>query len=169
MILMLTADENWNIGLKGKMLIDLEKDLQRFKEKTTGNIIIMGRKTLLAIPGEKALPDRINIVMTRDKEFKRDGIVTINSIDHLFETLDKINSDGTKKVFVIGGANIVVQLLQYCNKAYITRILKGFPDHDTSIPNLDESNDWEIVKEEEIIQQENIRYKYVDYRRKSII
>ncbi|OLS02337.1 dihydrofolate reductase [Tissierella creatinophila] len=169
MILMLTADKNWNIGLKGKMLVDLEEDLKRFKEKTTGNIIIMGRKTLMAIPGEKALPNRVNIVMTRDKEFKKDGIVTVNSVDHLFKTLDKINSDGTKKVFVTGGASIVRELLKYCDKAYITKILKEFPQHDTSIPNLDESSDWEIVKEGNIIHQEDIKYKYIDYKRKASI
>lgn len=167
MILMLTADKNWNIGLKGKMLIDLEKDLERFKEKTTGNIIIMGRKTLMAIPEQKALPDRINIVMTRDKEFQRDGIITINSIEHLFETLDKINSDDSKKVFVTGGASIVKQLLQYCNKAYITKILEEFPEHDTSIDNLDQDGNWEIINEGDIIEQEGIRYKYVDYIRKA--
>lgn len=166
MILMLTADEKWNIGLKGEMLIDLDEDLKRFKEKTTGNIIIMGRKTLMAVPGQEALPDRINIVMTRDKTFKKKDILTVNSLDHLFQVLDNINADGSKKVFVTGGASIVDQLLRYCNKAYITKILKIFPEHDTSIPNLDKDDDWEIVDESKVIEQENIKYKYVDYIRK---
>ncbi len=166
MILMLTADEKWNIGLKGEMLIDLDEDLKRFKEKTTGNIIIMGRKTLMAVPGQEALPDRINIVMTRDKTFKKKDIMTVNSLDHLFQVLDNINADGSKKVFVTGGASIVDQLLRYCNRAYITKILKIFPEHDTSIPNLDKDDDWEIVDESKVIEQENIKYKYVDYIRK---
>lgn len=166
MILMLTADEKWNIGLKGEMLIDLEEDLKRFKEKTTGNIIIMGRKTLMAVPGEKALPHRINIVMTRDKTFKKKDIVAVNSLDHLFQVLDTINADGSKKVFVTGGATIVDQLLKYCNRAYITKILKTFPKHDTSIANLDKDEDWKQLAEGEIIQQEDISYKYVDYIRK---
>lgn len=165
MILMLTADENWNIGLKGKMLIDLEADLKRFKEKTMGNIIIMGRNTLKAIPGEKALPGRINIVMTRDKSFKREGIVTVNSINDLFKTLDDINPCGSKEVFVTGGASIVEQLLKYCDRAYITKILKLFPEHDTTIPNLDKDKDWKIINESETIKQGNIKYKYVDYIR----
>nr|WP_300002695.1 dihydrofolate reductase [Tissierella sp.] len=166
MILMLTADKNWNIGLKGQMLVDLEEDLQRFKEKTTGNIIIMGRNTLRAIPGEKSLPGRVNIVMTRDRSFQRDDLVIVNSLDHLFKTLKELNPDGEKEIFVTGGASIVQQLLEYCDRAYITKILKEFPDYDTSIPNLDRDEDWEIVKEDEIISQGDIDYKYVDYRRK---
>lgn len=165
MILMLTADEKWNIGLKGKMLIDLEADLKRFKEKTMGNIIIMGRNTLKAIPGEKSLPGRVNIVMTRDKTFKRDDLVIVNSIEDLFKTLEKINPDGRKEVFVTGGARIVEQLLEYCDRAYITKILKTFPEHDTSIPNLDKDKSWKIINEEEIIKQGDVSYKYVDYAR----
>ena len=165
---MLTADENWNIGLKGEMLVDLEEDLKRFKEKTIGNIVIMGRNTLRAIPGEKSLPGRVNIVMTRDKDFKRDDIVTVNSIDHLFETLDEINPDGKKEVFVTGGASIVEQLLEYCDRAYITKILKSFPEHDTSIPDLDLDKNWKIVNEGEKIRQDDIEYKYVDYVREDM-
>lgn len=165
MILMLTADENWNIGLKGKMLIDLKEDLKRFKEKTMGNIIIMGRSTLEAVPGEKALPGRINIVMTRNKNFKKDDIIAANSLDGLFEILEDINRDGSRDVFVIGGESIVQQLLKYCDKAYVTKILKSFKNHDTSIPSLDKDKDWKIYSEGEIIEQDDIEYKYVEYRR----
>lgn len=165
MILILTADNNWKIGLKGEMLVDLEEDLKRFKAKTVGNIIIMGRSTLEAIPSQKALPDRINLVMTRNPEFKREGIITINSIDHLFKTLKEINGDGSKDVFVTGGESIVRQLLKYCNKAYITKILKTFQNHDTSIPNLDKLDEWKRVEESEIINQDGIEYRYVDYIR----
>lgn len=166
MILMLTADENWNIGLKGKMLIDLKEDLKRFKKKTMGNIIIMGKNTLEAVPGQKALPGRTNIVMTRNKDFKKEGIIPVHSIKDLFETLEEINSDGNKEVFVIGGESIVKQLLKYCDKAYITKILKDFKDHDTSIPSLDKDDDWFVVKEGHIIEQEGVKYKYVEYKRK---
>lgn len=169
MILMLTADENWNIGLKGEMLVDLEEDLKRFKEKTMGNIVIMGRNTLRAIPGEKSLPGRVNIVMTRDKTFKREDLVIVNSLDDLFKTLDDINPDHSKEVFVTGGASIVEQLLQYCDRAYITKILKSFPEHDTSIPDLDQDKNWKIVDESEKIKQDDIEYKYVDYARKKQI
>ena len=71
-----------------------------------------------------------------------------------------------RSVFVTGGATIVDQLLKYCNRAYITKILKTFPKHDTSIANLDKDEDWKQLAEGEIIQQEDISYKYVDYIRK---
>lgn len=168
MILMLTADENWNIGLKGKMLIDLKEDLKRFKDKTIGNIIIMGRNTLEAIPGQTALPGRINIVLTRNKDFKREGIVIVNSIEDLFKTLEEINKDENLDVFVIGGESVGKQLLKYCHTAYITKILKEFKDHDTSIANLDKDRNWILINEGDIIKQEGISYKYVEYKRKNI-
>lgn len=165
MILMLTADENWNIGLKGKMLIDLKEDLKRFKEKTMGNIIIMGRSTLEAVPGEKALPGRINIVMTRNKDFQKQDIIAVHSLEDLFKKLEVLNSEGEREVFVIGGESIVDQLLEYCNRAYITKILKSFKNHDTSIPSLDRDENWELVWEGQRIEQDGIEYKYVEYRR----
>ena len=165
MILMLTADESWNIGVEGKMLVDLEEDLERFKEKTTDNIIIMGRTTLEAIPSGGPLANRLNIVMTRNKDFKKEGIVTANSVDHLLEILEEINPEGEMKVFVTGGESIVRQLLKYCDKAFITKILKNFSIHDRKIPNLDEDKDWYIADESALIRQDDVEYKYVEYRR----
>ena len=69
MILLFAVDTNWNIGYKGALLVKISNDLKRFKKLTTGNIIIMGRKTFESLPGRKALPNRVNIVMTRDKDY----------------------------------------------------------------------------------------------------
>lgn len=159
------VDENWNIGYDGDMLFKISKDLQRFRSLTETNIVIMGRKTFESLPDQKALPNRINIIITRDAEYKADDILVVTSIDELFQLLDVINPDNEMVSFVIGGGNIAHQLLQYCNYAYITKVLRSFDATDTLIPNLDEDQDWVKVKETEYYMQDDLMYYYVDYMR----
>lgn len=163
MILIFAVDENWNIGVDGGMLTAIPEDLTRFRLTTEGNIVIMGRRTLEAIPGQNPLPDRVNILITRNKDDKREGFHILNSLDDLPILLEEINPDGKMEVFVTGGGSVVRQLLPQCNRAYITKILKSFDRADTSIPNLDLEVGWEIESESEIFQFENLKYKYVNY------
>lgn len=167
MKMIFAVDENWNIGYDGDMLFKISKDLQRFRRLTETNIIIMGRKTFESLPDQKALPNRINIVITRDAEYKADDILVVTSIDELFQLLEKINPDNKMVNFVIGGGNIAYQLLQYCNYAYITKVLRSFDATDTLIPNLDEDQDWVIEKQSEYYMQDDLMYNYVDYVRVS--
>ena len=69
MIAIAAVDSNWAIGKDGKLLANIPADMKYFREVTTGNVIVMGRKTLDSFPGGRALPDRVNIVLTRDKSF----------------------------------------------------------------------------------------------------
>ena len=79
-----TVDENWGIGKDGGMLDHLPKDLAFFKRKTTGHVIVMGRKTLESFPGGKPLPDRLNIVLTQQVEFDApEGVVQVHSLPEL--------------------------------------------------------------------------------------
>ncbi|NLC03534.1 MAG: dihydrofolate reductase [Tissierellia bacterium] len=165
MKMIFAVDENWNIGYDGDMLFKISKDLQRFRRLTETNIIIMGRKTFESLPDQKALPNRINIVITRDATYKADDIVVVTSIDELFQLLEKINPDNSMVNFVIGGGNIAHQLLQYCNYAYITKVLRSFDATDTLIPNLDEDQDWKILSQSPYYMQDDLMYNYVDYER----
>lgn len=165
MILIFAVDNNWNIGYDGDLLYKISEDLKRFRMLTENNIIIMGRRTFESLPDKKALPNRINIVITRDKEYKADGGIVIHSLDELFALLKELNPNNEMENFVIGGGNIAKQMISYCNKAYITKIFKSFENADTFIPNLDLDNEWKIVKESEVYQQEDLYYKYVDYVR----
>lgn len=165
MILIFAVDKNWNIGYKGDLLYKISEDLKRFRRLTTGNIIIMGRKTLESLPDKKALPDRINVVITRDKNYKADDVLVVHSINELFDLIKRLNPDDQMDNFVIGGGNIGKQLLPYSNKAYITKIDKAFDKADTTLPNLEDDNSWKIIKESETYIQDNVRYKYVDYVR----
>lgn len=165
MKMLFAVDENWNIGYDGDMLFKISKDLQRFRELTETNIIIMGRKTFESLPDQKALPNRINIVITRNPEYTADDILVVTSIDELFQLLGVINPGNQLVNFVIGGGNIAHQLLQYCNYAYITKVLRSFDATDTLIPNLDEDQDWVINSESEYFMQDDLMYNYVDYVR----
>lgn len=167
MILIFAVDNNWNIGFGGKMLADLPEDLKRFRELTEENIVIMGRKTLEAIPGQNPLANRINILVTRSRDFDNKGFHIIDDLDNLLPLLKQINPNDDKMVFVTGGETIVRQVMPHCSKAYITKIDKSFKETDTCIPNLDLDNSWKIVNESEIYNQGDLRYKYVDYIRVS--
>lgn len=166
MILIFAVDNNWNIGLNGGMLTEIREDLKRFKSITEGNIVIMGRRTLEAIPGQNPLPGRVNVLVTRSTEYRDKGFHIIDDLNNLYSLLKELNPDNKMEVFVTGGGNVVSQLMPYCNKAYITKILRSFPNADTSIPNLDKEDDWKIVKESKIYKENDLLYKYVDYTRK---
>lgn len=165
MVLIFAVDENWNIGYKGKMLTEIRADLRRFREITEGNIVVMGRKTFDAIPGNEPLPNRINIIMTRNKDFEDRGFVVVDSVWDLLETLNEINQNGEKEVFITGGQNVVEQLMHHCHSAYITKILKTFDKADTAMVNLDEREDWKIVDESEIYEENGTKFQYVEYKR----
>lgn len=165
MKMIFAVDRNWNIGYDGDMLFKISKDLQRFREFTEENIIIMGRKTFESLPGKKALPDRINIVITRDKRYKADNIIVVNSVEELFLLLKKLNCNNEMEEFLIGGGNLTYQMLKYCDEAYITKVNKAFDISDTLIPNLDIDEDWKIIKESETDYQDDLEYKYVNYQR----
>lgn len=165
MILLFAVDNNWNIGYKGDLLVKISTDLKRFKKLTTGNIIIMGRKTFESLPNKKALPNRINIVMTRNKDYTSDDIIVVTSVEELIKTLKEINPENEMENYLIGGGNICRSLMPYCSKAYITKVFKAFEKADTSMPNLDEDNTWKIEKTSEIYSQDGLDYQYVDYIR----
>ena len=165
MILLYAVDGNWGIGYEGDLLCKISEDLKGFKKLTTDNIIIMGRKTFESLPGGKALPNRVNVVLTKDKSYKRDNIEVVNSLDEMFELLKDIDPNEEKKRFVIGGGNVGILLLPYSNKGYITKVFKCFDQIDTTFPNLDEDKEWKVTKESEVKSQDDLDYKYVEYDR----
>ena len=100
MNLIVAADKNWGIGKDGGLLCHLPEDLKYFKEKTLGSVIVYGRKTLESFPGGKPLPKRINIVLTRDEDFKRENVTAVNGVDALLKELEKYAD--TLYPFVLG-------------------------------------------------------------------
>jgi dihydrofolate reductase len=121
--------ENNVIGKDNKLIWHLPADLKHFKELTSGHHIIMGRKTWESI-GKKPLPDRTNIVITRDKNYKTEGCILVHSLDEALAA-----AKGQEEVFVIGGAEIYKQAMDKADKLYITRVHHKF-EGDTFFPEI---------------------------------
>jgi dihydrofolate reductase len=130
---------NGCIGKDNDLPWRLPADLKFFKKTTLGHTILMGRKTFESI-GSKPLPGRKNVVITRDVNFKSEGVDIYHSIDKALEQL--IDED----IFIIGGAQIYEQTLQLTDFLYITRV-NTTVDGDAYFPEISSSN-WELIQEE---------------------
>ena len=129
-VLVAAIGENGEMGANNDLLWHLPGDLPRFKKMTTGYPIIMGRKTFDSIG--KALPGRLNIVLSANIDWQRDDVVTVDSIN---KAIDKAKENKTKKVFVIGGGQIYKLFLPYATKLELTEVYDA-PVADTYFPNF---------------------------------
>ena len=120
MNIIVAADKNWGIGKDNKLLVSIPADMKFFRETTTGNVVVMGRKTLESFPGGLPLKRRTNIVLTKDVNYQVKDAVLVHSVEELLEELKKYDSEN---VYVIGGDSVYRQLLPYCDIAQ-----KGFSD-----------------------------------------
>ena len=149
------------IGKDNAMLWKLPDDLKRFKEKTSGHTIIMGRKTFESLGG--ILPDRKHIILSRNPDFNIDSDC-VKVVHSLLELQDYM--DDEEEHFVIGGAIIYNLLMPYCKKMYITQLDKDF-EGDTVFPKINEE-DWEEVSREKGPEDEinDFGYEYITYIKK---
>jgi len=141
MNLIAAVDLNWGIGFNCELLERIPADMKYFKNKTVGKIIVMGRSTFESLPNRKPLEQRVNIVLTKNKNYKCEGVILCYSLEQLFTELKKYNQED---IFIIGGESIYAQLISHCNKAYITKIYKQYV-HNKVLINLDEDDKWKKV------------------------
>lgn len=154
------ADRNWAIGNQGRLLVHLPGDLKYFKERTLGNVVVMGRATLASLPGGAPLPGRTNIVLSRNSEFQAKCTVC-SSVENLLKELEKHDRE---RVFIIGGGQVYQQLLPYCHGVYVTKIDGEFPA-DTHFEDLDKSPAWSLVWESEPQEENGVSYRFTEYQR----
>src|SRR3954462_4657782 len=129
------AAENDAIGKDNGMLWHLPNDLKFFKNITWAMPVLMGRKTFEAL-GNKPLNGRANIILTRNKAYKAEGTVVVNTVkDAAFFA----KQNDYKEIMVIGGGEIYKQLLPKASKVYLTRVHASFPEADAFFPSLDQS------------------------------
>lgn len=139
MKMIVAVDRNWGIGKDGDLLVHIPEDMNFFKSKTTGNVVVMGRKTFESFPGKKALPDRVNLVLTRNPEWTGDGAQCVSGRDALEAELGKYTD---RDVYIIGGGQIYREYLPDCDRIYVTHIDADY-QADTWFPNLEEEAGFE--------------------------
>lgn len=156
------VDANWAIGNKNRLLTSIPADMKFFREKTTGHVVVMGRKTLESFPNGLPLKNRINIVLTANRSYKAKDAVIVHTKEELLEELKKYDS---KELYVIGGGSIYEMLLPYCDTAYITKIDHAYAA-DTYFPNLDQMDEWEMTDVSEEQTCFDLEYVFAKYERK---
>ncbi|SDJ68443.1 dihydrofolate reductase [Sediminibacillus albus] len=150
------------IGYKNDLPWRLPNDLKFFKRLTTSHCVIMGRKTFESMNGP--LPNRKNVILTRDEEYHPEGCEVIHSIDTI---VDWSKANPEEEYFVIGGGDIFEQILPFSDRMYMTLIDEEFPG-DTYFPMFDES-EWSLTRKEKGEKNEKNPYDYyfIQYDRKS--
>lgn len=137
------VDKNLGIGSCGQLLESYPEDMTFFKKKTSGNIVIMGRKTWDSLP-KKPLSNRLNVIITSKPIENTDSIIFITMEDFI-KQLNELKKD-PRDIYIIGGASIYEQLLSYCDKIYMTMIPKVYENADTFFPQLNQK-EWKIIRE----------------------
>lgn len=159
------VDENYGIGYKDQLLTHIPEDLKYFKKMTLGNVIIMGRKTLEALPGGKPLPDRTTIVLTNNLEYSHEDVIVVHSLDELFKCLKGYDDD---HIFVAGGETIYQQLLPYCEFGYIT-FLKGSFNADKHMLPINTLLQWQKVWESEEKNHNGLLFRFTKYKNGQVL
>ena len=150
------------IGKNNQLLWHVPADLKRFKSLTLGHPIIMGRKTfdsILAILG-KPLPGRTNIILTRDKTYRHEGVLVTHSLE---EALAAAQSENPKEIHIGGGAELYRQALPLVSHLHVTGFFSD-QDGDAFFPDFEQ--EFEKVEEHPVQEHEGLQFQWVDYVRK---
>jgi dihydrofolate reductase len=159
--IIVAVSEDWGIGKDNELLWHISEDLKRFKRLTTGNTVIMGKKTWESLP-RRPLAGRKNIVLTDNPQESIENSVTAYSID---DALSKCSAG--EEIFIIGGGSIYRQFMPIADRLFITHVHKKAPA-DIYFPEIDPGI-WEITEKEEYKSdlEESIPYTYTIYERKN--
>ncbi|MCK9159360.1 MAG: dihydrofolate reductase [Bacteroidaceae bacterium] len=159
--IIVAIDRKRAIGFEGKLLFHLPDDMKRFKALTTGNTVIMGRKTFESLP-KGALPNRRNIVLTKNPTAKYPEAEVFSSLEKAIE-----NCKTDEKVFIIGGASVYEKALPLVDELCITEIDDFAPNADTFFPTLSTGEWIEKSREEHLADEKNHwTFAFVNYIRK---
>ena len=160
MELIVAVYDDWGIGRDGTQPIALSADRKFFRETTRGCLVIAGRKTIADFPGQKPLPGRVNVAISRNAA-EIPGFTLCKTVE---EAADLAKT--AQRAMVIGGGSIYVQMLPYCDTAYITKV-HVTPESDTFFPNLDEMDDWYIAETLMQGEENGIGYEMLLYKRRT--
>lgn len=158
MELIVAVYDDWGIGCGGTQPIALSADRKFFRETTRGAMVIAGRRTIGDFPGQKPLPGRVNVALTRgDPELP--GFTVCHSPEEAAEL-----AQSARRCFVIGGGSVYRQMLPYCDAAYITKV-HCVTECDTWFPDLDQDPDWFLAETLLSGEENGIPYEMLLYKR----
>jgi dihydrofolate reductase len=154
--IIVAASENSVIGYKNALPWHISEDLKNFKKITINHSVIMGRKTFESIG--KPLKDRRNIVISRDKTLKIEGVEVVNSLDDaVCRTKDE------NEIFIIGGEQIYKIALPISTNMHITRVYSTI-EGDAFFPTF-ENSQWKILSQNDLESNEGLKFSFIDYER----
>ena len=159
MELIVAVFDDWGIGKEGTQQIALAADRKFFRETTRGAMVIAGRRTVQDFPGQKPLPGRQNVMLTRSSG-EIPGFTVCSSPEQAVQL-----AKHAPRAMVIGGGSIYRQMLPLCDTAYVTKI-HAQPESDTFFPNLDEDPQWILEQVLQSGEENGIGYEMCLYRRK---
>jgi len=153
--LVVAASTNNAIGKNNQLLWHLPEDLRFLKNITWGMPVLMGKRSFQAL-GYKPLKGRINLILTTDKKYKKEGAVTVNKLrdaDFFAKQHDY------KELMILGGGTVYEQTIKDADKIYITRVHHVFEDADAFFPVIDEDR-WKLVWNKDYFKDEKHAYDY---------
>ena len=155
--LIVAVSENRVIGKDNDLIWHLPKDMRFFKKTTVGHHVIMGRRNFESIPHKYSpLPNRTNVIIRRQIDYKAEGCAVINSVE---AALQMAKQNGDTEPFIIGGGQIYKLALgaNLVDKIYLTKVHHSF-DGDTFFPEL--SSDWKETNKTENKADTKHKYNY---------
>jgi dihydrofolate reductase len=161
--IIVAATTDGKIGNCGDLLFHISPDLRRFKQLTTDNTVLMGRKTFESLP-KGALPNRRNIVITRQADYTAPGAEVAHSLDQAIAMARDTRACG--EIFIIGGGEIYRQAMPVATHIYITQVDHAFDEADTVFPEINPS-EWAQVEASEtcIDEKTALPYRFITLRR----
>lgn len=150
-----------SLGLENKLLWNIPDDLKRFRELTTGHVLILGRKTFDSIIGYRGapLPNRTNIVITRDLAWSYDGVLRASSVNEALEIARQLEHE---EIFIGGGAQIYKEALPFTNRLYLT-LIEDEKAGDVFFPEYEHEFVKEVAREDR--EWNGLRYSWLDLER----
>ncbi|MFH0712507.1 MAG: dihydrofolate reductase [Candidatus Jorgensenbacteria bacterium] len=144
-IIIVAVSKDGFIGKNGQIPWRLKSDMAHFKAVTSGHTVVMGRKTWESLPPNlRPLPERRNIVITRQTGFSAEGAEIVPSLEEAFRLAEEDEIKNNKNIFICGGAEIYKQALPYAEKVLITRVQKVIGDGDAKFPDLPPA-EWNLI------------------------
>ena len=154
------ADQRWAFGRNGGLLFSLPTDLEHFHSLTRGGTVIMGLERLRFYTGGEPLPQRRNIVVTRDLSAVPEGAEGVSSPE---EALALAGGPEQEDLWIIGGGSIYATLLSRCSRVYLTRVETRVQESDTFFPNLDKLPNWTLAVSGEPIEENGLTFRFLEY------